>query len=61
VRNLDKLQFQHENLKIIKGQLNDEAAMTAAIEDADIVISILGPDMKGKSGDTSTPVADGHD
>jgi NAD(P)-dependent dehydrogenase (short-subunit alcohol dehydrogenase family) len=60
VRNPDKLRLQHENLKIIKGQLNDEAAMTTAIEGADVVISTLGPDMKGKAGDTSTPVADGH-
>jgi putative NADH-flavin reductase len=60
VRNPDKLQKRHRNLKIITGQLDDESAMTTAISGADVVISALGPDMGGKAGDKSTPVADGH-
>jgi hypothetical protein len=60
VRNPDKLQIGHERLKIIKGQLNDEAAITTAISGADAVISALGPNMGGKANDTSTPIADGH-
>lgn len=60
VRNPDKLQIRHENLKIVTGQLNDEIAMTTAISGADVVISALGPNMGGKGGDTSTPVANGH-
>jgi putative NADH-flavin reductase len=61
VRNPDKLQLRHDKLHIISGQLSDEAAMTTAIQDADVVISALGPDMKGKANDTATPVADGHE
>lgn len=60
VRNPDKLLIRDVNLHIITGQLTDEEAMTTAITNADVVISTLGPDMKGKSTDATTPVADGH-
>lgn len=60
VRNAKKLALKHENLIIIEGQLNDEEAMTKAIQEADVVLSTLGPNMKGKARDESTPIADGH-
>lgn len=60
VRNPEKLSIQHENLKVVAGQLSDAQAIQTAISDADVVISALGPDMKGKKEDMSTPVADGH-
>lgn len=60
VRNPDQLLIRNKNLHIITGQLTDEEAMTNAMTYADVVISTLGPDMKAKSSDTTTPVADGH-
>lgn len=60
VRNPDKICIQHSNLHLIKGDLCDEIQITSAIANADIVISTLGPAMKGKRNDMATPIADGH-
>ncbi len=42
-RNPDKLQFDHENLTVIHGELDNESSIDAAISGADAVISLLGP------------------
>lgn len=46
-RNPDKLKIQHENLTVIKGDLNDKSGINQAISGSDAVISLLGP--KGAS------------
>jgi len=59
-RNPEKIKIENDNLHIIKGDLTDEKAMETAINKADIVISTMGPSMKSKRSDMSTPIADGH-
>lgn len=59
-RRPEKIKIQHDNLHMIKGDLTDESAMEAAIIKADIVISTMGPSLKSKRSDMSTPIADGH-
>jgi len=61
VRNPDKIKVQHDRLHIVKGELTDALAMEDAITNADIVVSTIGPALKGKRNDMSTPIADGHE
>ncbi len=57
VRNPDKVSLQHPKLTVVQGELDNRAAIARAIQDADAVISALGPTLK-RSG-TGSPVADG--
>jgi len=43
VRNPAKLTVQHTNLRVIEGDVTDAGKVSDAIEDADAVISALGP------------------
>jgi uncharacterized protein YbjT (DUF2867 family) len=54
-RDPGKLALEHARLRVIAGQLDDDAAIDDAIDGADAVISVLGP---GK-GHTGTPIAQG--
>lgn len=56
-RNPSKLQENHQNLRVVEGDLDDAAAIGAAVNDADAVISALGPSLKRNT--TGTPVTDG--
>ncbi len=59
VRNPDRLKVSIPNLKIVVGELNNQALVQQAIEHADVVISTLGPALSRKV--KGTPVADGHE
>lgn len=59
VRNPDRLKTAHPNLKIIVGELDNQALVHQAIEQSDVVISTLGPALSRKA--KGTPVADGHE
>jgi putative NADH-flavin reductase len=59
VRNPDRLKRTHPNLKVIVGELNNQALVHQAIEHSDVVMSTLGPAMSRKV--KGTPVADGHE
>lgn len=48
-RNPSKITIQHNNLKIIKGELTDLPKIEEAIQTADAVISLLGP-IQGSKG-----------
>jgi len=54
VRRPDSLKQSRNNLKIMVGDLSNRLLIEKAIENADVVISALGPVLKG------TPIADGH-
>lgn len=41
-RNPARLQIQHENLRVVRGDVLDEAAIDAAVEGQDAVLSALG-------------------
>ena len=56
-RNPSKLEVDHPNLRFVEGELDDTAALGRAVQDADAVISALGPTLKRSA--TGTPVADG--
>ena len=57
----DKIKTQHNNLHIVKGELTDAGAIESVLSDADIVVSTIGPALKNKRSDMSTPIADGHE
>ena len=42
-RNPSKIDFNHPNLKVVNGELNNVEAIKKAIEGADVIISLLGP------------------
>lgn len=50
-----KIPFQHDRLRIVKGELYETGKIESVIKNADVVISILGP--VGRT--TGLPVADG--
>lgn len=58
VRNPDRLKISNPNLKVIVGELDNQALVHQAVGDSDVVISTLGPAMSRKV--KGTPVADGH-
>jgi putative NADH-flavin reductase len=58
VRNLNKMDFSHPNLTVIKGELHEYEKIKNFIKNTDTVISALGPSMDRKA--TGTPVLDGH-
>jgi putative NADH-flavin reductase len=57
VRNPGKLGVTHPNLRIIQGELTDEAAIARAVDGAHAVINALGPTLKRSA--TGTPVTEG--
>lgn len=59
VRNSDRLKITNPNLKVIVGELDNQALIHKAIEQSDVVISTLGPALSRKV--KGTPVADGHE
>lgn len=59
-RSPEKIKIQNDNLHVIKGTLTDEKSMEAAIVNADVVVSTMGPSLKSKRNDMSTPIADAH-
>ncbi|MBD2868845.1 NAD(P)-dependent oxidoreductase [Paenibacillus arenilitoris] len=59
VRNPDRLKTVHPNVKIIVGELGNQALVHQAIEHSDVIISTLGPALSRKI--KGTPVADGHE
>jgi len=60
-RNPEKITVHHENLHVYKGELTDAKAMGVVIKNADVVVSTIGPALKGKRNDMTTPIADGHE
>lgn len=56
-RKPSKLEVDHPNLRVVEGDLDDTAAIGRAVQDADAVISALGPTLKRNA--TGTPVTDG--
>lgn len=46
VRDAGRLPISHENLRVVEGSVLDEAAIADLLEDADVVISALGPTAK---------------
>jgi putative NADH-flavin reductase len=57
VRSPAKLTTTHHDLTVITGELTDATAVDKAVQDADAVISALGPALKRSV--KGTPVADG--
>jgi putative NADH-flavin reductase len=57
VRNPAKLDRSHPSLTVLEGELDDPAAIAEAVQDADAVISALGPTLKRRA--TGTPITDG--
>ena len=60
VRRQDSISIRHKRLKIIVGELSNESKMEEAIEDADVVISTLGPALNTSRKVKSLPIANGH-
>ncbi|TQR21751.1 NAD(P)H-binding protein [Psychrobacillus vulpis] len=60
VRREDSISISHKRLKIIIGELSNERKMEEAIEDADVVISTLGPALDNSRKVKSLPIASGH-
>lgn len=58
VRSPEKITVSHQNLELIKGELNDYQKITEAISGAAAVISALGPSMDPNY--TGFPVLEGH-
>ena len=56
VRNPDKLDVAHENLTVVKGEITDQDAVSAAIAGADAVLSGLGA-TRGGSPHVMLPAA----
>jgi putative NADH-flavin reductase len=50
-RSPEKLQFAHERLTVVRGELSDQAALERVVSGADAVISLLGP-LPGSRGDS---------
>ena len=48
VRTPSKIRIEHDNLRIVKGELTDVEKISAAIDGAHAVISLLGPTGKAK-------------
>lgn len=60
VRRKDSISTSHKRLKIIEGELSNKSKMEEAIEDADVVISTLGPALNTSRKVKSLPIASGH-
>lgn len=54
-RNPSKLNINHEQLKVIQGELADETLIESAVTGADAVISVLGP----RGGSKNKPITQG--
>jgi putative NADH-flavin reductase len=54
-RNPSKLNINHEQLKVIQGELADETLIESAVTGADAVISVLGP----RGGSKNRPITQG--
>jgi putative NADH-flavin reductase len=54
-RNPSKLNVNHEQLKVIQGELADETLIESAVTGADAVISVLGP----RGGSKNRPITQG--
>ncbi|WP_313641969.1 NAD(P)H-binding protein [Paenibacillus sp.] len=61
VRKPTSMTQSHDNLRLIVGQLTEQAKIEQAIANADVVISTLGPAMDTSRKLKGTPIADGHD
>ena len=58
VRNPDKIKLSHPALQIIKGELNDTAAIRNCVSNTDVIVSVLGPPLvRNYEG---MPLAEGH-
>ncbi|WP_245592316.1 NAD(P)-dependent oxidoreductase [Ectobacillus panaciterrae] len=60
VRRPDSLKMSFPNLKVIVGELTNQALVQQAIEQSDVVISTLGPALDTSRKIKGTPIADGH-
>jgi putative NADH-flavin reductase len=60
VRRPDSLKQSRNNLKIMVGDLSNRLLIEKAIENADVVISALGPVLDTSRKLKGTPIADGH-
>ena len=60
VRRPDAIDFTHENLTVVVGDLNNVSLIKSLITKADVVISALGPAMDMSRKVKSTPLADAH-
>ena len=54
-RNPAKLEIEHERLRVVSGELTDDAAIARAVGGTGAVISVLGPGKKH----TGTPISEG--
>ncbi|OCT12750.1 oxidoreductase [Paenibacillus pectinilyticus] len=61
VRRPDSLKVTSPNLNLIVGELTDQNLIKKAIEQADVVISTLGPALDTSRKLKGTPIADGHE
>jgi putative NADH-flavin reductase len=57
MRHPAKLTLRHERLRVVQGELNDEAAVTDAVRGADAVLATLSPKIFG--GPRDLPLASG--
>jgi putative NADH-flavin reductase len=48
-RTPSKISIQHDNLEIVKGELNEANKIAEALKDSDAVLSLLGPKTKSKA------------
>jgi putative NADH-flavin reductase len=61
VRRTDSMGMSHCNLHVIIGDLSNESLIGKTIENADVVISTLGPALDMSRKFKGTPIADGHE
>ena len=57
MRNPSKLTLRHERLRVVQGDLTDQAAVDEAVRDADAVLATLSPQISG--GPRDLPLARG--
>jgi len=61
VRRLESMERSHSNLIIMVGDLSDRSLIEKAVENADVVISTLGPALDTSRKLKGSPIADGHE
>ncbi len=61
VRRPDSLKISFPNLKVVVGELSNQALVQQAVEQSDVVISTLGPALDTSRKIKGTPIANGHE
>lgn len=61
VRRLDSIEKSSSNLIIMVGDLTNQSLIEKAVENADVVISTLGPPLDMSRKLTGSPIAQGHE